>query len=409
MNKPHIRRRETAGSVLVVTLVIIGVLCITLGSYLYLVRTENVSVARSQAWNSSLALAEAGVEEAMAQLNPGALLFTTNIDRSANGWGGPSGGIYGPVARSLTNGSYGVVITADNPPVIYSTGYVAVPTISATASRVVQVTTATFPLFGAGMVAQGDITMHGNNVTVNSFDSRLGPYNPLTAGTNGSVASEGGLVDVGNANINGPLYLGPTASNGIGPNGYVSGGIYNDFNMDFPPVLPPSGGITPLSGTVGATTYTYLLDGLNGGNYQLNSSLSGSIYVAGNSILYVTGNANITTLVIAPGASLQLFVGGATTTFGQINDSGTAINLQYYGLPGNTSISLGGNAEFIGTIYAPSADFTANGGGNNTLDIQGAMVVNSVTMNGHFNFHYDVSLSAIGPVRGYLATSWREL
>jgi len=37
-----------------------------------------------------------------------------------------------------------------------------------------------------------------------------------------------------------------------------------------------------------------------------------------------------------------------------------------------------------------------NGGGNAYEDFIGALMVNSVTMNGHFKFHYDEALSRIG-------------
>ena len=33
----------------------------------------------------------------------------------------------------------------------------------------------------------------------------------------------------------------------------------------------------------------------------------------------------------------------------------------------------------------------------------------TVTMNGHFNFHYDEILGRTGPSRGYYITSWVEL
>ena len=56
-------------SVLFITLILAGLLGLTLGSYLYWVRTQNLLVSESQAWNTALTIAEAGVEEGMAQLN----------------------------------------------------------------------------------------------------------------------------------------------------------------------------------------------------------------------------------------------------------------------------------------------------------------------------------------------------
>jgi Tfp pilus assembly protein PilX len=71
------------GGTLMVTLLVTLLLGLVLASYLTLVRTEYVLTARSQAWQNALVLAEAGVEEALAQLNPGAL--TTNVT-TGNGW-----------------------------------------------------------------------------------------------------------------------------------------------------------------------------------------------------------------------------------------------------------------------------------------------------------------------------------
>ncbi len=52
-----------------------------------------------------------------------------------------------------------------------------------------------------------------------------------------------------------------------------------------------------------------------------------------------------------------------------------------------------------GTIYAPEVAFTLGSGGLNTYDFQGAWVVRSLAVNGHFNFHFDENLSVIGPAR----------
>src|SRR5882672_1878400 len=74
------------GSILMITFFVATAIVIALASYLLLVRGQYVSVVRSQSWNSALAMAEAGAEEAMAQLNPGATAQTISVNRSANGW-----------------------------------------------------------------------------------------------------------------------------------------------------------------------------------------------------------------------------------------------------------------------------------------------------------------------------------
>ena len=57
------------GSVLLVTLFMACLLGTFLFSYLYLVLNQRALVSRSQGWNASMGMAEAGIEEALAQLN----------------------------------------------------------------------------------------------------------------------------------------------------------------------------------------------------------------------------------------------------------------------------------------------------------------------------------------------------
>src|SRR5439155_6401324 len=104
--KPRLTR---VGSILVVTLLLAAILVLTLGGYLWWVRTQNLLVAESQAWNSALALAEAGIEEGMAQINvfvgtDNVLNYMSSVSTNFR----QNGTTYGPLvtARTLTNGSY---------------------------------------------------------------------------------------------------------------------------------------------------------------------------------------------------------------------------------------------------------------------------------------------------------------
>src|SRR5205085_3296407 len=110
---------EKAGGGLIVTLLLGSILCFTLGSYFYWVRTQNVLVAESQSWNSALALAEAGIEEGLAQINlnfgQGEPTAFSNYTGSAAANFGPLGsispGVYGPKTNAtLGAGSYSVSI-----------------------------------------------------------------------------------------------------------------------------------------------------------------------------------------------------------------------------------------------------------------------------------------------------------
>src|SRR5215472_15579437 len=97
------RRHSERGTVLMVTIFMASLFGMFLYYYLNLIHCQHNLVARSQAWNASLAVAEAGVEEALAQLNPGVTMQA--VDRSANGWGGPNAGNYGPIVRGLPLGT----------------------------------------------------------------------------------------------------------------------------------------------------------------------------------------------------------------------------------------------------------------------------------------------------------------
>ena len=141
-----------------------------------------------------------------------------------------------------------------------------------------------------------------------------------------------------------------------------------------------------------------------------------TMYVNGNAALYVTGEVLMqgsgntsSQIIIGPSGSLTLYVGGASAVFTQVNNQGNAKTFSYYGLPANTSVSFGGNAALIGTIYCPNADFTIGGGGNDVYDFEGSIMSKTIKMNGHYNFHFDENLARSGPSRGYLATSWKEL
>ena len=444
MMKSSLRKRRQQGSVLMVTLFMLALMSFFLYAYLYTARTQRSLVARSQGWNAALGLAEAGIEEALAQLNPGA--SAPAVDRSGNGWGAAVGGFYGPMSRALSNGTYGVVISSDTFPVLYATGYVAVPSIPANLTRVLRVTTTNAPLFSAVLAARYNINMGGNSMFTDSFNSSNPnlsengryPVDYLTTrtSTNGDVASFEGLVNVANTDIKGQLLLGPTASDTVGANGVVTGGVTNDFNYEFEDVVMPSTNwlppittnmtiVTSTTGTnntinYSTNTYQYVFGPNsiypNNNGYYTVSGLTGSIYVSNvNVTLKLTGNASPTVIWVdgvgTNAGKLTIYMDGPSFTIGggSTVDGGLAANLSYYGTTNNTSITFNGNASFTGTIYAPEAAFTLNGGGSGVYDFVGAAVLKSVNMNGHFDFHYDEALATSGPKRGFIPNSWQEL
>lgn len=408
-------KRDARGSVLVIALCLGVIVGLVLGSCLYLVRTQYVSVLRSQHWHTALAAAEAGIEEALAHLNRGLL---EPVNPSADGWT-LSGGFYlmpnGP--RQLVEGrSYHVLFTEAMPPVIYSTGYVTVPVTRDVIWRAIRVDTAPWSPFSFGLVAKSNITLNGNNIILNSYDSNDPnhdePWNGEPFKTNGDIALRYGLAWLGNANIYGALHISPESTFDMLKNALITGGVINDMNRELPDVSPPFlSAPCPGSKTIEGTNYQYVL---GNGNYMVNGNLDGWIYVGAGAkaTLYVTGKAKFSVVRLMPGATLRVYVGGPEVVIERyytINGGGNPYNFQLWGLPTLRSITFNGNDEFVGVIYAPSTELTANGGGRGQIDIYGSVVVKSITSNGHFCLHYDENLARNMPILGYTAVSWREL
>jgi hypothetical protein len=442
-------RQSREGSILAMTLMTCVILGILMGSYLYLIQAQRQSVARSQSWNAAMVVAEAGVEEAMALLNSGIV----GGNYAVYPWKSAGGGNYTNRISPMQFGDSYYAVTLSAPigsnPVITSTGYVPGPVSTPRLSRTIRVQTKPRPTFPvkAPMIVEQSFNSNGNNVGTDSFDSSLGAYNPSTAGTNGDVvtlSTNANSIVIGNGNLKGSVRTPPGGVQGItatiGSNGsvgdadWVNGGNFgfetghfrDDFTLaDFPDAVVPNATAwySPLGGVApDGLYYNYLLTGLT--TYQI-SDLTGSVYVgSSNTILYVTGSISISgnakkktdappEIYIAPGASLTLYMGGATASIagnGIANATGQARNFAYYGLPSNTSLTISGNAAFYGSIYAPNADFKLGGSGNTTTnDFTGASITKTTTMTGRFNFHYDADLSTLTTLGGFDAYSWSEL
>ena len=442
-----IRLRTIQGNVLFGTLVITGILCIYLGSYLTLVRNENLLTSRSQTWNIAIPVAEAGIEEALTRLR-----WNTNIVTDGNGWGLVKG-YYLKTNILSEDEKYVVGIfsgVGTNGPVIVSEGFVRPSGRTDFISRTIEVKTSGKPFFGNGMVADLSVDLHGGALMIDSFDSTNpaystgGLYDPAKRRDNGSIACNSSLVDtlnIGNAKIYGKIGTGPGGKPKIGSNGRVGDIVFvdesknsnngkiqkghwtDDINVEVEPVqwpgstaLPLTKNVTPIA--VNGTNYDFILNALSATtttDYQIDNpqSFTGAVIVQGTgtvrlwvkSDIFAFGGLN-DRIKIEPGASLEVYVESPNATINGNNiqnDSGRAGKFTYFGLPSNTSLKFAGGGGFIGAIYAPNAVFEIKGGG----DFYGACVTKTITMDGSYALHYDESL-AKGPTIGYVASWWDE-
>ncbi|EEF61590.1 hypothetical protein Cflav_PD4269 [Pedosphaera parvula Ellin514] len=311
--------------------------------------------------------------------------------------------------------------------------------------RIVKTPHINVPMFSMAIQAGSNITFMGNGIVIDSFDSSSSVYSSWSTnslwGTNlvydilkrndhGDVGTDSSLTDsamLGNAAIYGKLHTGPGSStataqigaNGIvgdlafqagGGNGFQTNAWLYDMNVAFTPVVAPSGPALPAPSY---STYSNIISVFNFNQadqlYVLNQPLNGQVVVsAPNVVIWAKAGINFsgTTggLFIAPGAGVVIYVGdnsGSSVSVnlngqGGVNANGYAKNCQIYGMTTCTSIDMVSYAAFVGTIYAPNADLRAGSGGNNTADSSGAIIAKSITLSGHWNFHYDENLKNSG-------------
>ena len=289
--------------------------------------------------------------------------------------------------------------------------------------------------FAGALAARDYINLQGNNVSIDSFDSAstnystAGRYDPIKRRDGGDVAALLGLtnsLNIGNVTIYGKLWTGPGGSAMIGPQGAIGslafvdnpinngmiqpGWLRDDMDPYFPDATLPSLGVTftPSGGLIGGTNYPYVLRNENyrAVSFSMNT---GTMMVTGRASFWIQRDLNISgtaKIVITPTGSLTLYFGISAETnttanlagLGIVNQTYRPLGFQYWGLRSNTSVSLTGNGNFVGTIYAPNADLTLNSGGAGSEDFSGAIVSKSITINEPLKFHYDEDLAQSGPL-----------
>lgn len=422
------KRHTLSGQVLIVAMVVVGVVGVTLAGYMRLVSHENRMMARSQSWNSALPYVEAGVEEMLSHL-----YHNYNTGLAVDGW--VTGNNVHTKARQFGDVKVFMAISNTTPPIVYSMAKVPAPiSRDSYIYRQVKVDTRRDSLFARGLVAKEQITLNGNNIMVDSFDSSntnystaTGYYDPAKNKDGGTVATNSDIIsalNTGNADIYGTVSTGPGGTVDIGPNGAVgdfawhssnsgiqTGAFTDDMNVAFPDVvLPFSSGYAPPNSSSHQCYIT------TSGDYAI-SYLYDSVLVASNvhARLLVTQSINLTgtdRITIQDGGSLQIIMKGTSAKLsgnGIVNENARAASFQYWGLPTNTELTITGNGTLIGVIYAPSATLDLNGSGKGLDDIIGASVTKTAKLNGSFNFHYDEALADDFKKGPFIVTDWNEL
>ena len=417
------------GHILLTALVMSVAIAIGVGSFAILVSSQNKSITRSEAWNQCIPVAECGVEEALTQL-----YYNGTNTPPGNGWTVTNGTFFKQRSVGTAGNYFTVSILPSSKPVVTAVGYTVQPLKKTNyLARTVQVKTAKAPAPRGGIVARNGVTMVGGAI-LDSFDSSdplystNGMYTAAKRKDNGQIISNGGNISLAgspNGGVYGYAVTGPTgtvtttggaavgdiAYQTSGTPGVQSGHVANNANVDFSAVQAPSTGgtYTPSAGAYSGTNYTYLLQNANYYTSTAVNMSGGSIGVVGNVTLYVNNSfttSGQTYVYLYPGAKLKLYISGSFSAGGGgiINGTGTADQLTVYGTSTNSQTwSYTGQSIFVGTVYAPYADFNFAGGAGAI----GSFTGNTVTIAGNAAVHYDEHLSSA--IKGYTVSSWNEL
>jgi hypothetical protein len=286
--------------------------------------------------------------------------------------------------------------------------------------------------FEAAILSMDTLDLTNQNIVIDSYDSRdphkstNGLYDVSKRQENGDIATNGNLIDAGNAHIYGDV---ATNAGTVSGAANITGTERTDFYQEPIPIGAPSWlSINPSPATItnNAKINASATRGSWSSRFVLNAiSLSGSqtLTIAGDPNgsptyieMYVIGDISVTgqgQIVLEPGVSATIYFSGNVDVSGRgiINSNNQPGDLLMYGIQpigGMTPhVSLSGNAQLSAAVYAPGHNVTVVGGGS-TGHVFGSIVGKTVTMTGVTNLHYDEPLSSGGLINNYKIVSWFE-
>jgi hypothetical protein len=473
-------KSNLAASVLIWTVLVISILSLIAVELLRLVTVKYQNALQTSTWQEALLAAESGIDLAIVELRkslypapnnawqgwtnqpgnnvtgyelttvPNAGLNSTpmtieaNVDAPASLIDPTNGWQYYRIRTVGTIPITGPARAADNPQDTklrrlslrfdrFTNGILSPHLInSPQVSRRIEAVVRPVSAFDQAIMSVGVVDLTNQNIVVDSYDSSdptkstNGLYDVAKRQENGDVATDGQLIDAGNAQIFGDV---ATNAGTVSGAANITGVERTDFYQEPIPVGAPSWSSwnTSVSTVNSTTTITAsATQGSAASRYVLSGiSLSGgkTLTIAGNADgsqtyveIYVTGDISVSgtgQIVVQPGVTATIYFAGNVdiTGNGVLNSNNQPDDLLLYGIqPANGSpehVNFGGNSQITASIYAPGHDVTVNGSGTNG-HVYGSIVGKTVTMTGVSNLHYDERLGSKGMINNYKIVSWFE-
>jgi hypothetical protein len=248
-----------------------------------------------------------------------------------------------------------------------------------------QATAVLLPELSGAMSSRSSITMSGK-ATTGSYDSRVGPFNFRSPGSNGDLVANDSISLTGSVRIRGSL----RADNiSVGGSASVSGSrsdlrrpltlpsvdtaaIRNDNdNAALPPIIKGNKPVPVVDANRNFTLNGNVNYSMPPGEYYFNDfSVGGQavLTVSGPTTIYVTGNLD-------------------TSGGNMINSSQLPNNMRILMTGGTARINAG--VSFYGLFYGPDTSITMNG----NAVIYGAIVGSDVRSNGTAEIYFDEGLA----------------
>jgi hypothetical protein len=475
-----ISRATNGGSVLVWTVLIIAILSMVAAEALRVASTKYQNALQTSIWQEALLASESGIDLAITELRKSLYPPPNNAWDPVNGWttdGTTNHGLTTVPNAGLASTTMRVEVNVDAPPQLVDPGngwqYYRIRTIgtlpvtgparasdnkqdgrlrklslrwerftngvlisrsleSPEVSRRVEAIVRPVSSFDLAIMSVGTLDLTNQNIVIDSYDSSdptkstNGLYDVAKRQENGDIATDGNLIEAGNAHIYGDVATNAGTVSGVAN---ITGEERTDFYQEPVPVGEPSWpSVNATPSTVGGTTTlnASATKGSAASRYRLNQiSISGgqTLTLAGAENgsptyieIHVTGDINVggsSQIVLQPGVNASIYFAGNVDIAGNgmVNQNNQPMDLQLYGIqPPSSStqhVNLGGNGQITAAVYAPGHDITINGGGTNG-HVFGSAVGKTVTMTGVTNLHFDEALSGTGKINNYKIVSWFE-
>src|SRR5437879_710320 len=402
------QRSSKKGSVLVWTVVVIGILSLIAVETLRLVTVKYQNALQTSTWQEALLAAESGIDLAIVELRKS---LYPQPNYAWSGWNNqPGNGVTGYAMTTVPNAGLNAVpmtietnvdapaqlidptnawqyyrirtvgtipITgparaSDNPQDTklrrlslrwerFTNGILSAHLLSAPqVSRRIEAIVRPVSAFDQAIMSVGVVDLTNQNIVVDSYDSSdpnkstNGLYDSAKRQENGDIATDGQLIEAGNAQIFGDV---ATNAGTVSGAANITGVERTDFYQEPIPVGAPSWSTWNSSPSLVTGTTTINADATKGSaasRYTLSSiSLSGNktLTVAGNPNgsqtyieIYVTGDISVSgtgQIVVQPGVTATIYFAGNVDISGNggLNSNNQPSDLMLYGIQPPTGTS----------------------------------------------------------------------